>query len=98
MSWLVTATVYPLRGEGTHTVQVRWRDDDPWGTVWRALSQALGPYVPREVSPGESFGLAVMRITIAHDAEGDDAAQIPPKELKPTICRLPTELPKGVRF
>jgi hypothetical protein len=98
VAWKVVATVHALDGRGDHTVSVCWRDDDPWGAVWRAISDALGPYVPEAVYPDESFTLGILRLTIVHTAAEGDTSHIPPRELKPTLCRLPKELPKGVRF
>jgi len=71
MGYLVLAKARSPNGRGEHSVQTRWRSDDPWGAIWRCLYDVLQGYIPWPPKM-EPEHLAVLELRISFHPDKED--------------------------
>lgn len=98
MAWRVVGTIYPMVVPGSHTVNVLWRDDDPYGALWRAIGQLVAGVVPAGWDPHTTFPLARIVLTMTHTVEEKVWAESCPDKRHFLKCLPPGQLPPGVKF
>lgn len=73
MGYVVYATARPLTRVGTHSVKLRWRSDDPWGALLRALLDIARPHVPEQTDVTQKAELVELTFKLSFEPDKEDS-------------------------
>jgi hypothetical protein len=73
VGYVIDAEAHGADGQGSHYVRKRWRSDDPWGAIMRALYDAIAYYLPREVDVRKEQNICAVTLFVKFSPDAEDA-------------------------
>jgi hypothetical protein len=73
MGYVVNVCAATTPGVDEHWLRKRWRSDDPWGAIYRAIHDAMSPHVGKETDIRSTRVVCTLAVVLSFEPDAEDA-------------------------